>query len=84
MEEASGPPVDIWPENEQAFRLFTSVLTQWRVGHGGAYGLDYNVLYHRLDRMNLTPARYDALEAEIQVMEEAAIAQMQANQKKKA
>ncbi|HED4182465.1 MULTISPECIES: DUF1799 domain-containing protein [Enterobacter] len=31
---------DVWP----VFRLFQSLSTQWRIGFGGATGLDYNVL----------------------------------------
>lgn len=69
------PPVvvDIWPENEQAFDLFTALRTQWRIGFGGPTGLDYNVLHHRMDRLGLTPERYDELEGEVQILEHAAL-----------
>jgi len=30
------------PENEDAWELWTNVLTQWRVGPNGVIGLDYN------------------------------------------
>jgi len=30
------------PENEDAWDLWTNVLTQWRVGPNGVIGLDYN------------------------------------------
>lgn len=36
---------------------------------GGPTGLDYNVLFHKMDRMNLTPTEYAELESDIQVME---------------
>lgn len=36
---------------------------------GGPTGLDYNVLYHKMDRMQLTTTEYEELEADIQVME---------------
>lgn len=36
-------------------------------------GLDYNVLYKKMDRMNLSPERYDELENEIRMMEYAAM-----------
>jgi hypothetical protein len=56
--------------------LFASIGTQWRVGPVGPYGLDYNVLYRRMDRMGLTPEEYGELEEEIRAMEEAALEEM--------
>lgn len=35
---------DVWPDNWPAFLLFEAMSTQWRVGMGGATGLDYNAL----------------------------------------
>lgn len=35
---------DVWPDNWSAFLLFEAMSTQWRVGMGGATGLDYNAL----------------------------------------
>lgn len=72
----SEPPPDIWADNVDAVNLFLSLATQWRVGAAGAVGLDYNVLYHKMDRMNLSRERYDALEDEIRVLEDAAIEAM--------
>lgn len=43
---------------------------------GGPVGLDYNVLFHKLDRMNLSPDEYQDIEADIRVMEEAALSIM--------
>lgn len=31
----------LWPENVTAWRCWSAVQTQWRVGMGGATGLDY-------------------------------------------
>lgn len=75
VEEAS-PPVEIWPDNIEAVNLFMSISTQWRVGMNGATGLDYNVLYHKMDRMKLSAERYEELEQEIGVMEIAALEKM--------
>ena len=68
--------VEVWPEHFDLFHLFTSLQTQWRVGMGGPTGLDYNVLYHKLDRMNLEPDEYAQFEHDIQVMEHAALTTM--------
>lgn len=50
--------------------------TQWRVGFSGATGLDYVALFHKMDRMDLSPERYEDLEDEILVMESAALEEM--------
>lgn len=57
----------------QAFELFASLRTQWRVSLGGVTGLDYGVVYHKLDRLGLSAERYDEIEAQIQVLESAAL-----------
>lgn len=36
--------IEIWPDVWPGFNLFESMSTQWRVGMGGAFGLDYTVL----------------------------------------
>jgi len=80
IEEASGPPIEVWPDNWQARRVFDAIATQWRLGMGGPTGLDYNVLYHKMDRMHLSGTEYDDLEAEIRVMEDAALTYMRRKQ----
>lgn len=37
-------PIEVWPENEAAVDVYCAMRTQWRVGFGGALGLDYNAL----------------------------------------
>jgi hypothetical protein len=69
-------PVEVWPDNERAYFLFAQLQTQWRVGAGGATGLDYNTLFHKMDRMRLEPDEYDELEADIRTMEFAALEAM--------
>lgn len=59
-----------------AFNLFNYMRTQWRIGPGGACGLDYVVLHQKMDRLNLSPDDYDDLEGDIQVMEVAALNEM--------
>lgn len=44
VEEASGPPVGIWPDNIAAVNVFVAMSTQWRTGFNGPTGLDYNAL----------------------------------------
>lgn len=69
----AGDPVDIWPDNARAFELFISLRTQWRIGMSGPTGLDYNVLYHKLDRLKLADDEYSELEDAIALMEAEAL-----------
>lgn len=72
--------VEVWPENWTAYQLFAFLGTQWRGGGMGLIGLDYTAMWKKMDRMNLEPGEYDELEADVQVMEYAAIAAMSVNQ----
>lgn len=67
---------EVWEENQQVYRLFQSLQTQWRCGMGGPYGLDMMVAYHRMGRMKLEPHEYDALEGDLRIMEYAALSAM--------
>jgi hypothetical protein len=75
-EDFAGADVEVWPENERAYFLFSDLRTQWRMGMGGPYGLDYTVLYAKLDRMRLEPDDRDQLEDDIRTMEFAALGAM--------
>lgn len=76
IEEASGPPAEIWPDNLPAINLFLSIATQWRTGMNGATGLDYNVLHRELDDLGLAGEERQRLKADIRIMEDAALAAM--------
>lgn len=71
--EEEYPDVPLWSENLPAFNLFVSVANQWRVGGAGPYALDYNVLFHEMDRMGLDREEYDRLFEDIRTMEAAAL-----------
>lgn len=70
-------PTEIWPENWQAFLLFHGLQTQWRTCDAGLIGLDYNVLYKKLDRLDLSREEADRLEGDVCVMEFEALATLQ-------
>jgi hypothetical protein len=65
--------VELWAENQPIFDLYYRVRTQWRVGMGGAVGLDYNVVDRWLERRNLSPAEHDEFMYWLQVVESAAL-----------
>jgi hypothetical protein len=73
---AADEDVDVWPENWDAVLLFDAIGTQWLVGPNGPYGLNYLVLYQRMDRMKLTPERYQEMEDQIRILEGAALEEM--------
>ena len=79
LEDVAMEPVEIWPENETAFHLFSALGTQWRVGMSGATGMDFGVVYHKMDRMKLTDAEFDDLEQAIQTMEREALKVMRSD-----
>lgn len=64
---------ELWPENMPAIHLFSSLSTQWRHGMNGPTGLDYNVLFSRMDRMKLSERDYDWLFDDVQVIEREAL-----------
>jgi hypothetical protein len=63
----------VWPDNERAVRLFSKINNQWIMGPGGPIALNYLVLYHHMDRMNLNDEDHDDLHDDIQVLESAAL-----------
>lgn len=67
------PEVLLWPDNWPAISLFTQLTTQWRIGFNGPTGLDYNVVFHELDRKGLAGEEYDELMAQIRVIESTAL-----------
>lgn len=56
--------------------LFSRLSSQWRVGALGVVGLDYVVLFHEMDRMELEQGEYDRLFEDIRTMEAAALEEM--------
>nr|WP_240933279.1 DUF1799 domain-containing protein [Diaphorobacter sp. HDW4B] len=68
--------VEVWPENEQAFQLFFALRRQWRVSDGVAFGIDHNVLFARVQRLNLSDDDARQLEDDVVEMESEALAVM--------
>ena len=68
------PDYEVWPENMPAINIFSSISTQWRYGGmGGVTGLDYNVLFNRLDRMKLSDQDYEWMFDDIRSIESTAL-----------
>lgn len=69
--------IEVWPENWQAFDLFCQLRTQWNVAMGGPTGLRYESVYPLLTRSTADDDEWWQLFADLQVMEFAALEQMQ-------
>lgn len=68
--------MEVWPENWTSFTLFCSLQTQWRVGMGGATGLDYQALYPLLDKQAKTESEWYSLFEDVRVCERVALSTM--------
>ena len=67
-------PVEIWPDQVPVVNLFSSVLTQWRMGPTGPVGLDYAGVEATM-RMKMVPSKErGAMLDDLRVMERAALA----------
>lgn len=63
----------MWAEHWQTIELFRQMSTQWRVGFGGAFGLDYAVLFQLMDFQDIDKSRKLEILAQIQICEAAAL-----------
>lgn len=64
----------MWPDCWSAVDAFMAMSTQWRVGPGGAVGLDYNVLPWVLQQIGLNDE--PDIFADLRIMEMAALNEM--------
>lgn len=72
-------PVEVWPENWQAFTTFMTLSTQWLIGMAGPTGLNYVPLFTLMDRLGLQGDEWHEFLADVQVLEAAALKQIDAN-----
>ena len=78
MDEASGPPVEVWPDNILIVNTFIAMCSQWRHGFSGPTGLDYGALPVVL-RLNGVPRpEWPEVFDGIRTMEDAALEKMRA------
>lgn len=67
---------EVWPDNWRAWSLYVELSGQWRVGFGGRYALDYVALFARMERLRLADAEWEALFADVRVIERATLEEM--------
>jgi hypothetical protein len=76
VEEASGPPVEIWSDNLSVVNVFIAMDTQWRVGMSGKTGLDYNALPIVMRMIGVPHKNWTQVFGDLRTMEDAALATM--------
>jgi hypothetical protein len=73
----------VWPENWAAVATFKTLVTQWRVGAGGPIGIDYGVVPFALRMAGVARSEWPEAFDGIQVMEDAALEFMRAQEAKR-
>jgi hypothetical protein len=69
LEDFAGEQLEVYPDCRQALHLFIYMSTQWVHSMNGIAGLNYLVLFHKMDRLKLEPDEYEYLEDDIRTME---------------
>lgn len=64
---------EVWPDNALAVDVFVDLQTQWRVGQGGRYGLDYAAIPSVLEMLAVDRGEWPDLFRSLRIMESAAL-----------
>jgi hypothetical protein len=76
VDEASGDPVELWPDNLESANVFIAMSSQWRTGAVGATGLDYAALPAVLRLLAIPRASQAQVFDDVRYMEGEALATM--------
>ncbi|WKN20807.1 DUF1799 domain-containing protein [Azotobacter vinelandii] len=76
LDDIAEDEFEVWPCCWDAVRLFEAMSTQWRVGMGGAIGLDYGVVRDVARMIGLKPKALSGAFADLRIMEAEALAVM--------
>jgi hypothetical protein len=71
--------VECWPENWSAFRVFSSVASQWRFSMGGVAALDYSVLFLRMEKLRLPDDEWEQMFSDVKELEAGALSVFRRN-----
>lgn len=66
----------VWPIHFDVLQVFSSLITQWRVGAHGRTGIDYSVLPVVMDLHEINPTERKQMFADLKIMETAALEQL--------
>jgi hypothetical protein len=79
----SAAVTEIWPENLEAFNVFSTMQTQWRIGMGGPTGFDYGVLPVVMEMSGIAMLDRSEIFDAIRVMESEALKVFSENRERK-
>lgn len=79
LEEIPPEEIEVWDINWKAFSVFHTMQSQWRVGMGGATGLDYNAIPAVCKMLGFKKKDMRDMFPDIQVMENEALITMGEN-----
>jgi len=79
LEELPPEEISVWDINWDSFILFNNLSTQWRIGMGGASGLDYNAIPTVAKLLGFKKKQVQDMFPDIQVMENEALITMGEN-----
>lgn len=68
--------VEVWPDAWPVFRLFESMGTQWRLGQGGPFGLDYTAIAATASMLGIKRRDLNEIFPDLRIMEHEALAVM--------
>jgi Phage related hypothetical protein (DUF1799) len=74
LADFEGEEFKVFPENWPIYLLFTELSTQWIMGPGGPCGLNYQVLFSRMERMAIAGDKWEDVFQGFRVMEREALA----------
>lgn len=84
LDEASGPPIEVWPDTQRPILVFDALGTQWL--RAGMTGVPTGLIYASLEpvlRVMAVPAEdWQEVFADVRVLEEAALTEMHRQAKK--
>jgi hypothetical protein len=85
LEEASGPPIEVWPDTQNSVLVFDALGSQWiYAGMGGVpTGLVYASIEPVLRVMAISAEDWRQVFDDIRVMEDAALREMHRQRQKK-
>jgi hypothetical protein len=81
VEEAMGPPFEVWAENWDSVTAFDALGTQWRTGAAGPTGLDYAAVPTVLRLSGVPRSKWGQVFGDIRLMEASALEVMQKRRK---
>lgn len=81
LDEIPNEDVFVWDINWDVFNLFYNMNSQWRVGMGGATGLDYSVIPTVGKMLGFKKKHINNMFSDLRVMENEALITMGENQK---